>query len=314
MSVFLLILGLAVLLVSGELLVKGAAGLAFKLNVSPLIIGLTIVSFGTSAPELIVCIEGSFAGLNEIVVGNIVGSNIANLALVLGLTCIVFPIAIDKNCIRVDWPLMMLASILFTVFAFDQEISQVEAIILFAVLVLYLVYLFMFSKKHREEIVEETEELAGNVKKTPYWKLLLYILPACVGLYFGANWFLEGATDLAKVFGVSDHVIGVTVVAFGTSVPELVTSMMAAFRKQAGISIGNLIGSNIFNLLGVLGVTGMIKAIPVSTTMLAVDVYWMLFVSALIFPLMLFGKKLNWWKGIILFLIYVMYVYTQFSS
>lgn len=314
MSVFLLILGLAVLLVSGEFLVKGAAGLAFKLNISPLVIGLTIVSFGTSAPELIVCIEGSLAGLNEIVVGNIVGSNIANLALVLGLTCIVFPIAIDKNCIRVDWPLMMMASILFTVFAFDQEITQVEAIILFAVLVLYLVYLFMFSKKHREEIVEETEELAGDVKKTPYWKLVAYIFPACVGLYFGANWFLEGATDLAKVFGVSDHVIGVTVVAFGTSVPELVTSMMAAFRKQAGISIGNLIGSNIFNLLGVLGVTGMIKAIPVSTTMLAVDVYWMLFVSALIFPLMLFGKKLNWWKGIILFLIYVMYVYTQFSS
>jgi cation:H+ antiporter len=314
MSVFLLILGLAVLLVSGEFLVKGAAGLAFKLNISPLVIGLTIVSFGTSAPELIVCIEGSLAGLNEIVVGNIVGSNIANLALVLGLTCIVFPIAIDKNCIRVDWPLMMLASILFTVFAFDQEISQVEAIILFAVLVLYLAYLFMFSKKHREEIVEETTGLAGDVKKTPYWKLLMYILPACVGLYFGANWFLKGATDLAKVFGVSDHVIGVTVVAFGTSVPELVTSMMAAFRKQSGISIGNLIGSNIFNLLGVLGVTGMIKAIPVSTTMLAVDVYWMLFVSALVFPLMLFGKKLNWWKGVILFLIYVMYIYTQFST
>jgi cation:H+ antiporter len=314
MSVFLLILGLAVLLVSGEFLVKGAAGLAFKLNISPLVIGLTIVSFGTSAPELIVCIEGSLAGLNEIVVGNIVGSNIANLALVLGLTCIVFPIAIDKNCIRVDWPLMMLASILFTVFAFDQEITQVEAIILFAVLVLYLAYLFMFSKKHREEIVEETTGLAGDVKKTPYWKLLMYILPACVGLYFGANWFLEGATDLAKVFGVSDHVIGVTVVAFGTSVPELVTSMMAAFRKQAGISIGNLIGSNIFNLLGVLGVTGMVKAIPVSTTMLAVDVYWMLFVSALVFPFMLFGKKLNWWKGLILFLIYVMYIYTQFST
>ena len=312
MSIALLLLGLVVLLVSGEFLVKGAAGLALKLNISPLVIGLTIVSFGTSAPELLVCIEGSLAGLNDIVVGNIVGSNIANLALVLGLTCMVFPIAIDKNCIRVEWPLMMLASVLFTVFAFDQEISSVEAVILFVVLIAYLAYLFLFSKKHREEIVGETEEIAAGVKQTPYWKLILFIIPACVGLYFGAGWFLEGATDMAKMFGVSDHVIGVTVVAFGTSVPELVTSMMAAFRKQAGISIGNLIGSNVFNLLGVLGVTGMIKAIPVSTTMLAVDVYWMLFVAALIFPLMLFGKKLNWWKGAILFSIYVMYVYIQF--
>lgn len=312
MSIALLLLGLVVLLVSGEFLVKGAAGLALKLNISPLVIGLTIVSFGTSAPELLVCIEGSLAGLNDIVVGNIVGSNIANLALVLGLTCMVFPIAIDKNCIRVDWPLMMLASVLFTVFAFDQEISSVEAVILFVVLIAYLAYLFLFSKKHREEIVDETEEIAAGVKQTPYWKLILFIIPACVGLYFGAGWFLKGATDMAKMFGVSDHVIGVTVVAFGTSVPELVTSMMAAFRKQAGISIGNLIGSNVFNLLGVLGVTGMIKAIPVSTTMLAVDVYWMLFVAALIFPLMLFGKKLNWWKGAILFSIYVMYVCIQF--
>lgn len=312
MSIALLILGLVVLLVSGEFLVKGAAGLAFKLNISPLVIGLTIVSFGTSAPELLVCIEGSLAGLNEIVVGNIVGSNIANLGLVLGLTCMVFPIAIDKNCIRVDWPLMMLASVLFTFFAFDQEITRVEATILFVVLLAYLAYLFLFSKKHREEIVSETEEIAQEVKQTPFWKLFLFIAPACVGLYFGASWFLEGATDLAKMFGVSDHVIGVTVVAFGTSVPELVTSMVAAFRKQAGISIGNLIGSNIFNLLGVLGVTGMLKAISVSTTMLAIDVYWMLFVSALIFPLMLFGKKLNWWKGLMLFAFYCMYVYIQF--
>lgn len=314
MSVVLLVLGLVVLLISGEFLVRGAAGLALKFNISPLIIGLTIVSFGTSAPELLVCIEGSLAGLNEIVVGNIVGSNIANIALVLGLTCLIFPIAIDKNCIRVDWPLMMIASVLFAFFAFDQEITQLEALILFLVLIAYLLYLFFFSKKHREEIVHETEELTQEVKKTPYWKLLLFIVPACFGLYFGANWFLTGATELASMFGVSDHVIGVTVVAFGTSVPELVTSMVAAFRKHAGISIGNIIGSNIFNLLGVLGVTGMIKAIPVSNNMLAVDVYWMLFVSVLLFPLMIFGRKLNWWKGILLFAVYVSYIVLQFNS
>jgi cation:H+ antiporter len=313
MSIALLILGLVVLLISGELLVKGAVGLATKFHVSPLIIGLTIVSFGTSAPELIVCIEGSLAGLNEIVVGNIVGSNIANLALVLGLTCLVFPIAIDKNSIRVDWPLMMVASVLFAWFAFDQVITQVEAAILFFVLLSYLGYLFFFSKKQKADIVSEAAEMSKEADKKSNTQLLLYIIPACFGLYFGANWFLEGATDLAKICGVSDHVIGVTVVAFGTSVPELVTSMVAAFRKQTNISIGNIIGSNIFNLLGVLGVTGMIKAIPVSNTMLSVDIYWMLFVSALLFPLMILGKKLNWWKGIVLFSIYVAYILLQFN-
>jgi cation:H+ antiporter len=161
--------------------------------------------------------------------------------------------------------------------------------------------------------VSEASEMSKDADKKSNTQLLLYIIPACFGLYFGANWFLEGATDLAKIFGVSDHVIGVTVVAFGTSVPELVTSMVAAFRKQTNISIGNIIGSNIFNLLGVLGVTGMIKAIPVSNTMLSVDIYWMLFVSALLFPLMILGKKLNWWKGIVLFSIYVAYILLQFN-
>lgn len=314
MSFLLLIVGLAVLLISGELLVRGAAGLALKFKISPLIIGLTIVSFGTSAPELLVCVEGALAGLNDIVVGNIIGSNIANLALVLGLTSIVFPLAIDKYCIKIDWPFMMLATLLFTYFAFDQELSHIEGLVFFSTLIGYLLYLFFFSKKHRTEIEDETGELENQTKGDTVGKLLLFIVPACFGLYFGANWFLEGATGVAKMFGVSDRIIGLTVVAFGTSVPELVTSMLAAFRKQAGISIGNLVGSNIFNLLGVLGVTALIKPIPVSSDILVSDIYWMLFVSALLFPLMLIGKKLNWWKGLLLFLLYIVYVVFTLSA
>ena len=166
MSVFWLVLGLLVLLASGEFLVKGAAGLAAKLSISPLIIGLTIVSFGTSAPELLVCIQGALSGLNEIVIGNVVGSNIANLGLVLGLTCIVFPIHVDKYCIRIDWPLMMLASVLFVVFAFDQELSRLESLILFVILILYLAYLMMFSKKHRKEIEEEVKEVTSEAENS----------------------------------------------------------------------------------------------------------------------------------------------------
>jgi len=302
-NVLILFAGLAVLVAGAEFLVRGSVGLAQKFKISPLVIGMTIVAFGTSAPELIVSVKAALQGSSDIAIGNVVGSNIANLALILGITALIFPIAIDKQSINVDWPMMVFASGLFYFFMLDGSIERWEGLILFLALISFTTYLIFDSKKKNKNKEEDT-----LVKKLHITKALFFVVIGLVGLYFGAEWFVLSSVNIAELLGMSQHIIGVTVVAFGTSVPELVTSAVAAFRKQDDISIGNLIGSNIFNILGVIGLSGIIKPMSVSDIVLNFDIFWVIGVALALFPLMRFGRKITRTKGIFLLSLYVVYV------
>ena len=305
MDIIFLILGLLTLIVGGEFLVRGSVHIANRFNLSPLVIGMTIVSFGTSAPELIVSIKAALAGNPDIALGNVIGSNIANIGLVLGLTVLIFPMIIDRNTKIIDWPMMMFSSLLFFLFAYDGVIVRWEGLTLFALLIAFTFYII---RKSRKDVKSVDEAVGGD---SPHFGTsIMYLLAGLVGLYFGAEWLLGGAVNIAKDFGMEERVIAVTIVAFGTSVPELVTSCVAAFKKQTDISIGNLIGSNIFNVMSVIGITSMIKPITVSSEILSYDMVWMLGVSAILLPMIIFGKKLGRGKGMILFGIYVVYIFS----
>lgn len=306
----LLFLGLAILLVSGEALVKGAVGLAARMRVSTLVIGATVVSLGTSAPELFVSIQAAVTGHPEIAIGNVIGSNIANLGLVLGLVLVILPLQIEKDTIALDWPVMMGASLLFYLLAMDGTISFFEGFILAFFLVAYVIYAITKSRRlslDDQSVEQDFSDFKSEAKKSLGF-LALLIVGGSVGLVIGAHWFLESAIQIAQEFDVSEHIISVTLVAFGTSVPELFTSLVAAFRKQADISIGNLIGSNTFNILGILGVTAMVKEVEVTSHVLNSDLWWMLGISFILFPFFLYRKKLNQVNGIIFLLAYVLYV------
>jgi cation:H+ antiporter len=300
-----LVLGLVVLIVAGEFLVKGAVGIALKFNISTLVIGMTIVAFGTSAPELLVSVKAAIDGHPEISIGNVLGSNIANLALVLGLTTIVLPINVQRSTIRLDWPVMMLATIAFALFTMNGMIDWWEGVIY----ILALIAFNFFMIKSSSNQVEINTDLEQEDSNKNFLKNIFYVIIGVVGLAFGANWLLDGAVQIAQKFGVTEYVIGVTIIAFGTSVPELVTSLVAAFKKQTDISIGNLIGSNIFNLLAVLGITAVIKEIPISAQVQNVDIYWLLGISFLVFPLMIYQNRINRIGGLILVLAYITYIY-----
>lgn len=305
--------GLIALLIGGESLVRGAVGLALRLRISTLVIGMTVVSFGTSAPELLVSLGSVLEGYDDVGVGAVVGSNISNLGLVLGITVLIFPLAVAKNTIRIDWPLMMTASFLFYFLAMDEQISYLEGLLFVLILITFSVWIVMKSRKEGKEIYssEDLEEYSG---KSPIYKDLIALLIGLVGLYFGAEWLIEGVIAIAKLHGISEKFISVTVVAFGTSVPELVTSVVAAYRKETDISVGNLIGSNVFNILAILGITAMFKPISISPAINSMDIYFMLGISLLIFPLMYFGKKINRLKGSLLLLVYFVYIYFAIAS
>ena len=307
MDYLLLIGGLAILIAGGEILVRGAVGIALKFNLSPLVIGMTIVSFGTSAPELLVSLKAALEGHPEIAIGNVVGSNIANIALVLGITTLILPIPVQKNTLKIDWPIMMAVSVLFYLFILNGVLNTWEGAIFVLLLLIFVIYQLKSSKSNETDDDDEAlKEVKSNYSNI--YLHLLFILLGVVGLAFGADWLLEGAVNIASNLGVSEHIISVTIVAFGTSVPELATSIIAAFKKQMDISVGNLIGSNIFNLLGVLGITAIIKEIPISNQVITNDVFWMLGTSFLLLPLML-NYNISRWKGAVLALSYLAYVF-----
>lgn len=306
MEYLLLIGGLAVLIGGGEVLVRGAVGIASKFKLSPLVIGMTIVSFGTSAPELIVSLKAALSGSPEIAIGNVVGSNIANIALVLGLTAIILPIPVAVATLKRDWPIMMFLSLLFFVFILNGMLDNWEGFIFVGLLLGYIIYQLKSSKKKEEE--EDTDIVKQHILVS-----ILFITVGVIGLAFGADWLVQGAVTIAKNFGVSEHIISVTIVAFGTSVPELVTSIVAAVKKQMDISVGNLIGSNIFNILAVLGITAIFKEIPISETVISNDIFWVLGTSFLMLPLML-NYTISRWKGALLFLSYLLYVFFLLHS
>lgn len=321
MNILLLIAGLVVLVASGEVMVRGAAGIALKASISPLVVGLTVVSIGTSTPELFASVTAALEGNPGLSIGNVIGSNIANLALVLGITATIYPIPVSRGLLVFDGPIMVFVTLLLIVFMWNGELTQWEGLVLVFLMILFIGAQLLRSRqeKRRERaaraaaVAEGTaavsvEEFTGFGSKS-YWYLIFLVLAGCVGLYFGSDWFVAGASAIADDLGVSDHVIGVTVVAFGTSVPELAASVIAALRKQTDISIGNLIGSNIFNILSVLGITTVISDMKVDPAVLASDVWWMLGIALLIFPLIRMGYKVVRWEGVLLLIVYGLYIY-----
>ncbi len=312
MQDFLFVLGGLVLLISGgNWLLKAAVDLSLKLSIPKIVIGMTVVSFATSAPELIVSVNAALDGFPDLALGNVVGSNIANLGLVLAVTILLSPIDVNKNFYSTDWPVMMAASLLFFFFIyFDGVIERYEGLIMVVCLLLFLVYLLLFQKK---AVISEEEE---NMVALPFYKTALFLGLGGIALWGGSELLISGAVGLATAFGVSERVIAITIVSVGTSIPELAASVIAVIKKEKAISLGNLIGSNIFNLLAVLGITSLVTPIKVMDPgLLSNDIFWMLGISFLILPLVFFpkGLRLGWRDGIILVGFYLYFVYVTIT-
>lgn len=311
LNIGLLVAGLVTLIVGGEFLVRGAVGIAKKAKISTLVIGMTVVSFGTSAPELLVSLQAAMGGHPDIAIGNVIGSNISNLGLVLALTIIIFPIIIERDTLRIDWPMMLLASGLFFFFILDGVVQQWEGVAMLVILIVFTTWLVIRSRRQSQE--NDFHEKASR-EKVGSWSSVGFLGIGLIGLFFGAGWLLDGAVGIAKSAGMEERVIAITIVAFGTSVPELVTSCVAAFRKQTEISVGNLIGSNIFNILVVLGATGSITPINVGSDILNWDIYWLLGIAVLLLPLMLIGKTMGRIHGVVLLSSYLTYILLVLQS
>ncbi|NKI33045.1 calcium/sodium antiporter [Croceivirga thetidis] len=307
LDVVFIIVGLALLILGGNWLLKSAVALSLRLNIPKIVIGMTVVSFATSAPELIVSVKAALDGLPDLALGNVVGSNIANLGLVLAVTVLLGSINVRKSFYTTDWPVMMAASLLFMGFIyFDGVLTRYEGIIMVVMLFLFLVYLLRFQKQAVEDELPEDDVLL------PLYRTVLFLGLGGTALWGGSELLIEGAKNLAASLGVSDRVIGITVVSVGTSIPELAASIIAILKKEKAISVGNLIGSNIFNLLAVLGITSIITPISVvDPGLLTNDIWWMLGISFLILPLVFIpkGLRLGWRDGLILLTCYITFVY-----
>ncbi|MBL6446813.1 calcium/sodium antiporter [Fulvivirga sp. 29W222] len=312
LNILMLVVGLFVLIIGGDFLVKGASSIALRAHISPLVVGLTIVAFGTSAPELLISIKAALDGSPDMTMGNVVGSNICNLALVLGVTATIGVIKVNSDSIKIDWPVTMGSSLLlyFVVKEDAAMIKTYEGIIFIVLLVVYTVFIIRKSRKEtkaRKALEEEMEDVAPS---SYIGKDAFSILVGCAGLYFGADWFVGGAKNLALFLGVSERVIGITVLALGTSLPELVTSIVASVKKETDLALGNLMGSNIFNILSILGITSIIKDIHVSGEIIKHDMVAMIGVTLLVLPMMLYKRKMGRVSGAILLAIYIFYTYT----
>lgn len=306
MTVYLfLVLGLIILLAGGKYLVDGASGIAARFGLSPGLIGLTVVAFGTSAPELLVSVNAALKGNSEIAIGNVVGSNIANISLVLGISAVLYPIAIYKSVLKLDYLATLLSSMLFFLLAFNGIISRVEGIGLFILLLLLNWYFFRkISPTEEKDISEE-----GIQKRKPIAISLVFLVFGILGLYFGSDMFVDNAVEISKIFGVSERIVGITVIAIGTSLPEMVTSIIAAIKKETDIAIGNILGSNIMNILAIIGITSIISPVPVADVFLKQDFIWMLGITLLLFPLLRSKLRISRWEGLILLLVYGAYIY-----
>ncbi len=307
------LLGFGLLFLCGNWLVKGGVQLSRHFKISPMVAGLTIVALGTSAPELFVSVKAVYTGLPDISIGNVVGSNIANVALILGGVAIVFPIRVRKSTLLVDWMVMMGAFVLMYLFlGFDGVLGSIEGGLFLAVIIVYITWTVRASRK---------QSSANKSQYIPPKSSLLvsmgYVLASIFGLYFGAEWLVRGASQLAIGWGVSERVVGISVVAIGTSIPEFATSLIASFKKQNDISIGNIIGSNIFNVFSILGITSLLRPLHVrSAQVISFDMVWMVGVSVLLVGLLFFPKRnmLSRWKGAVLLLTYILYIWLLFHS
>lgn len=303
----LLAAGLVLLCIGAEGLVRGSASLALRAGVTPLVVGLTVVAFGTSSPEMVVSTKAAWLNQGSIALGNVVGSNIFNIAVILGLSAVVRPLKVNVQLIRFDLPVMIAVSLLAFFMFRDGQLSRGESALLFLGVVVYTGVVIRMARREHSRKVEE--EFAEGTPKASRSVLLdvVYVVGGLALLVLGARLFVHGAVDLARIWGVSEAVIGLTIVAAGTSMPELATSMVAAFRKQEDIAIGNIVGSNIFNLLAILGVAGLIRPFSGGGVQ-PTDFYFMLGTSIIILPLMRWGMRLNRVEGLLLLIAYGVYL------
>lgn len=305
----LLVLGLVFLVIGGDFLVRGASNLAYSMQLSPLVVGLTIVAFGTSAPELLVSLQAALNGSPDISMGNVIGSNICNLTLVLGATAVFYPIVVHENSIKIDWPVAMGSSLLLYFFiSNDHEIQRFEGVIFMLILIIYTYFLIEMSRRETLERMAEKHEEVPEIVGSAVIKEVGFLALGGAMLYFGSEWFVGGAKSIAQEFGVSDAIIGLTVIAIGTSLPELVTSIIAAYQKNTDLAVGNLLGSNIFNILSILGLTSIVKDIPVNPQLVKEDMWIMMGIVLLVLILMLFGRKLGRFSGLVLLATYASYL------
>lgn len=315
--------GIILLIISGDYLVKSGVGLAQYFKIPTLVIGLTVVAFGTSAPELIVTLQSVISEKSAIGMGNVIGSNIANIALVLALTVIILPMPVAKSTIKKSWPVMFFSGLVLYFSMYNGTVNRAEGLVMFTLLIL-----FIFRSIRTNKISKSDDEPIKP--KYPIWILIIMVTLSIAGLALGSHALIKGASGLALKAGVSERIISLTIVAFGTSIPELTASLMAAFRKEMDISVGNIVGSNIFNVYAVVGITSTIKPIPLNFSEFQIDLRYMLILFLLLFLFILplkyltnnengtilqrwksmSGGKIGRFEGIVLFSLYIFYIYT----
>lgn len=307
-NIVILILGLLLLAAGGEGLIRGSASLAVRLGLTPLVVGLTVVAFGTSAPELMVSVSAALSGNEGITIGNVVGSNILNIGLVLGLTALFCPINVRVQVIKSDAPIMIVFSIMILVLMKIGMITAIHGVIFLALLIAYITYTVLSARRQKTPDVESEYQEGIPHQSKSLFRDILFLIGGFLLLIFGARMMVTSAVDIARLLGVSEAVIGLTIVAFGTSLPEVAASVMAALRHQPDIAVGNVIGSNIFNLLCILGTASIIRPLnPSGITDL--DLYVMVAFSMALLPLMYTGHRLQRWEGAALIVGYGVYVW-----
>ncbi len=306
MNILLVLFSTLLLYFGGDVLVKNAARLALAIGMSPLVIGLTVVAFGTSSPELLTTLIAAFQGSADVAMGNIVGSNITNLGLILGLSALIYPLRARSRLIRLEVPFMIGVAVLLLPFSHTLTIGRVAGAFLLGLLLLYL--LIVVRNSEDPSVDDEFSREYGE-SVTPVWKCLLGLILGIGLLLLGAQLMIKAAVTLARSIGVSERVIGLSLVALSTSLPELASSLVAAFKREADILLGNLIGSNIFNILGILGVTAIVKPIPVSPEIFRVDLWVMIGISVLVLPFLSSRLRLERWEGGVLLGLYVAYIF-----
>lgn len=309
MTLLIFIAGLLLLIGGAEVLVRGASRLAAAFGISPLVVGLTVVAFGTSSPELAVSIKAVVSDQGGVSIGNVVGSNIFNVLFILGLSALVTPLVVAQQLVKLDVPLMILLSVLVLVLGLDGVYSRVEGLILFGGLIIYIAFLLVQSRKESPAVLEEYDREFGEQKLSSPWLNLVMVVVGLGLLMLGSNWFVDSAIIIARYFGVSDAIIGLTIVAVGTSLPEVVTSVIASLRGERDIAVGNIVGSNLFNIMGVLGLASLVApaGLNVPDAVLHFDIPVMIVVAFACLPVFFTGSEISRWEGAVLLAYYVGY-------
>jgi len=314
MTYILITAGFALLLLGGEFVVRGSVAMATRLGVSPLIVGLTVVGFGTSLPEMVVSVNAALVGAPGLAVGNVVGSNIANILLILGVAAIIAPIAVHPGAVKRDLLGMSAATLVYVALGMSGQIVFWQGVLMLVALMAYIGFTVWHDNRSNDEAAALHREEAAEIGDLPLRTVAIaaLIIGGLIAVVVGAEWLVTGATTLATEFGVPEEVIGLTVVALGTSLPELATSMVAAYRGHSDVCVGNVLGSNLFNLFGITGVTALFAPLPFSDGIIGFDLWVLLGATAIIIPFMLTGRRISRPEGTILLILYVCFIASQF--